>query len=94
MAKTSSNHQLFRSDQRLLGLGLFSVALLLGVFSLLNPGILQTVKSGEFRAERTIKVEEFPSNLGQFQNAESSYAAEDATNSGSMNSHSPVNSGY
>lgn len=93
MAKTSSKHQLIRSDQRLLGLGLFSVALLLGVFSLLNPQVLHTVKSGEFRAERTIKVEEFPSNLSQFQNADSSYAAE-ATDSGSMESHSPVSPGY
>jgi len=78
MVKQKVSSQLVRSDLRLMGLGLFSVALLLGVFSVFNVNLASTSPTSDNIAERTIKVEEEPTAFGsELQNLDNSYAAED-----------------
>lgn len=76
----NSKNRLVRSDQRLLALGLFSIALLLGVMTYMGPNTLQSMQTETRTAERTIKVEERPYDFKQFRNVDDSYAAEDYMN--------------
>lgn len=77
MAKQNSSPQLVRSDLRLMGLGLFSISLLLGVLGIFNVNLVGMSPTNDNIAERTIRVEEQPTAFGDLQNVEDSYAAEE-----------------
>jgi hypothetical protein len=89
MAKQKSNQRLVRSDERLALFGLFGAAVLVGVLGVFSPQAFNFAKANSTnQAERVIKTEERPADIGQIRNMDSSYAAEqplEATPSYEMN---------
>ncbi len=76
MAKQNNkSHQLVRSNERLLGLGMFSVALLLGVLGLANYTGALSQSTNTQLGERTIKIEDVDVS-NALRDVDSSYASE------------------